>query len=155
MQGEPNNQALLAPAFVEKLYDEAMALVHEAADYLGGVGAAERDALPEMLRAIYTGESLRVTTRLLQVIAWLMSLRAAAAGEITLEEALSAKRKLDGREVCLGGDIPYLDKMPEFLRFLLSRSLNIYQRAERLEQQLTSPAPPPNPLDNLMRRLQG
>jgi hypothetical protein len=30
--------ALLAPAFVEKLYEEAMALVHEAADYLGGIG---------------------------------------------------------------------------------------------------------------------
>lgn len=155
MMDMKDSQALPAPAFVDKLYEEAMALVHEAADYLGGIGVEERDALPEMLRAVYTGESLRVTTRLLQVVAWLMSLRAAVAGEITLEEALTAKRRLDGKEVCLGGDIPFVDKLPEFLQSLLSRSLAIYLRAERLEQKLLTGDQPRHPLDDLRQRLQG
>jgi regulator of CtrA degradation len=84
-----------------------------------------------------------------------MTLRAAVAGEITLDEALTAKHRLDGREVCLGGDIPYVDKMPEFLQSLLSRSLTIYMRAERLEQQLLAGERPAHPLDKLRQRLEG
>ncbi len=85
-----HRRTLDAP-FIEKTYGEAMGLVHQAAAYLEGDGALYREELGDALRPIYTAESLRVTTRLMQVVSWLMTQRAVLTGEMSAMEAREYK----------------------------------------------------------------
>jgi len=139
--------------FLDKSYDEAMALVHAASQYLEGEGKAARAALPDPLRAVFTGESLRMTTRLMQAVAWLMTQCAAAAGEITLEEALAPDQRLGGREVCLAPPLPGSEGLPPTLTEMMEESRRIYDRIARLEEQLLAPEATENPVHQMLSRL--
>src|ERR1700761_9232681 len=55
---------------VDSLYVEAMLLADEARSYFDVNGRAERDALPALYRIGFSCEALRVTTRLMHIIAW-------------------------------------------------------------------------------------
>lgn len=143
----------LDPAFVEKLYEEAMALVRETATYLGVIGSAGHATIAEEVRSAFTGESLRLTTQLLQVVSWLLAQRAVSGGEITMVEALSPQRRLSGRDICLGEPLIDMARLPVELAILLHRSRHLYERVERLEGQLLAGQPPHNPLDTLLNRL--
>lgn len=67
---------------MDSLYVEVMVLANEARAYFEDHGVEARDALPVTLRAGYAVESLKVTTRLMHVIAWLLIWRGEANGEI-------------------------------------------------------------------------
>ena len=55
----------------DKTFDEGMALVEETARYLDGKGREEARVLPRKAAMLYAGESMRVTTRLMQAASWL------------------------------------------------------------------------------------
>lgn len=139
--------------FLDKCYEEAMGLIHAASRYLQGPGKSERAALPDPLGAVFTGESLRMTTRLMQAVAWLMTQRAAAAGEITLEEALAPDQRLGGREVCLAPPLPGSEGLPPTLTEMMEESRRIYDRIARLEEQLLAPEATENPVHQMLSRL--
>lgn len=141
--------------FLDKSYAEAMDLVHEAARYLEGEGKAARDALPDPLRAVFTGESLRMTTRLMQAVAWLMTQRAAANGEITAAEALDPAQRLSGREICLAPPLSGSEDLPERLREMLQESRRIYERIARIEERMLAAAPAENPVHEMLNRIDG
>jgi regulator of CtrA degradation len=84
----------------------------------------------------FSCEALRVTSRLTQVMAWLMLQRAVVYGEITAEEACQECNRLSGREVCLATDAMEDDSLPAGLRSLLDRSYRLYQRVSRLEEMV-------------------
>src|ERR1700759_371780 len=79
---------------VDSLYVEAMLLADEARAYFDEVGRDERDALDAMNRVAFSCESLKVTTRLMHVIAWLLTQRAVDAGELSVRDALDPARRL-------------------------------------------------------------
>ncbi len=79
-------------------------------------------------------EALRVTSRLTQVMAWLMLQRAVMAGEVTQEQAMAEDNLLSGQDVCLV-ERDELD-LPPALRSLLERSHRLYQRVSRLERMV-------------------
>lgn len=139
--------------FLEKSYDEAMALVHAAAQYLEGVGKAERAALPDPLRAVFTGESLRMTTRLMQAVAWLMTQRALAAGEITAAEAMAPAQRLSGREVCLAPPLAGSEELPATLVGMLQESRRIYERIARIEERMLATEAAENPVHQMLNRI--
>lgn len=141
--------------FLDKSYDEAMALVHAASQYLEGEGKAARAALPDPLRAVFTGESLRMTTRLMQVVAWLMTQRAVAAGEITAAEALAPAQRLSGREICLAPPLSGSEDLPPTLTELLEESRRIYERIARLEERMLAAEPDDNPVHQMLNRIDG
>lgn len=80
------------------LYVEGMALVEETATYLDGDGRTASKVLPRMASVLYAAESMRLTTRLMQMASWLLLQRAVNNGEMTRDQVLSEKSKvrLDG-----------------------------------------------------------
>src|ERR1700740_909774 len=79
---------------VDSLYVEAMLLADEARAYFDEIGRDERDALAALNRVAFSCESLKVTTRLMHIIAWLLTQRAVDAGELSPGEALRPSRRL-------------------------------------------------------------
>src|SRR5690606_32074621 len=76
------------------LYDEGMALVEQAAEYLDGEGRAEAKRLSRICATLYAAESMRLTTRLMQLASWLLLQRAANAGEMTRDQVASEESKV-------------------------------------------------------------
>src|ERR1700754_1064707 len=81
---------------IDALYVEAMLLADEARAYFDDAGRAERDLLEPAVRVVFSCESLKVTTRLMHVIAWLLTQRAVDAGELAPRDALDPSRRLGG-----------------------------------------------------------
>jgi len=131
-------------ALFERTFDEGMALVEETARYLDGKGREEARELPRKTAMLYAGESMRVTTRLMQAASWLLVQRAVHDGDMEPEAATSERYRLGSRELCLGG-ADGIDSLPERLRELLSRSDNLYRRIARLDDVLFGAGAPPEP----------
>ena len=129
------------PAVFTRTYDETFEMIVEARNYMRHMLPRERrngDNGDVGLR--FSCEALRVTSRLTQVMAWLMMQRAVLDGEMTQEEALCERNRLSGQDVCLGGeDHPPL--MPPGLCSLLQRSQKLYERVSRLERMAISRLP--------------
>jgi len=123
-------------ALFERTFDEGMALVEETAKYLDGRGRKESRDLPRKAAMLYAGESMRVTTRLMQAASWLLVQRAVHDGDMAAEDATSERYRLGSKEICLGGGSDGVELLPATLRDLLSRSDNLYRRIARLDEVL-------------------
>src|SRR6266700_3674263 len=116
-----------ASALFEHTFDEGMALVEECARYLDGRGRAESRELSRKTALLYAGESMRVTTRLMQAASWLLIQRAVQDGEMRAEDAAGERYRLGSKEICLGGRSESVGDLPKTLRDLLERSDNLYR----------------------------
>lgn len=139
------------PRLVSQLYTEAMLLADEARAYFDEGGRAEREALEPMARVAFSCESLKVTTRLMHVIAWLLTQRAVAAGEMPEADARAPSRRL--------GEAPYSDPsalavVPPKARLLIDGSIELFRRTARLDATLDA-APAPSPARDMLDRLRG
>src|ERR1700735_1670761 len=76
------------------LFRDGMALVEETASYLDGTGRAESKKLERTAAMVYATESMRLTTRLMQLASWLLLHRAVKEGEMTLSQANKEKSKV-------------------------------------------------------------
>lgn len=129
-------QTFAASVLFERTFDEGMGLVEECARYLDGRGRDESRALPRKLALVYAGESMRVTTRLMQAASWLLIQRAVQEGDMTVEDATSERYRLGAREICLGKREAGVDLLPKKLIELLQRSDSLYRRVARLDDVL-------------------
>src|SRR5690242_21495719 len=118
-------------AMFDRTFDEGMALVEETARYLDGKGREEARALPRKAAMLYAGESMRVTTRLMQAASWLLVQRAVHEGEMSPEDARGDRYRLGSKEICFGGREEGVELLPPTLRDLLERSDNLYRRIAR------------------------
>ena len=123
-------------AMFDRTFDEGMGLVEETARYLDGKGREEARALPRKAAMLYAGESMRVTTRLMQAASWLLVQRAVRDGDMARADALHDRYRLGSREICLGVCAEETDPLPAQLRDLLERSENLYRRIARLDDIL-------------------
>jgi regulator of CtrA degradation len=123
-------------ALFERTFDEGMSLVEECARYLDGRGRVESRALPRKSALVYAGESMRVTTRLMQAASWLLIQRAVREGDMTVEDAASERYRLGAREICMGKREDGVDALPNKLIELLERSESLYRRVARLDDVL-------------------
>jgi regulator of CtrA degradation len=141
----PYEQAQMPVSFVEKLagseafgvlFREGMGLVEEAAAYLDGDGRDEAKALPRAEALAYAAESMRLTTRLMQIASWLLLQRAVNHGEMTRIQAASDRHrvKLNPQELASGPEV-FL-RLPEKLRDLATHSLRLQARIMHLDQLL-------------------
>ena len=71
----------------DTVFGEGMALVERAANYLDGAGRKQSRRLAPPVSTAYATESMRMTTRLLELASWLLIQRALKNGEISTEEA--------------------------------------------------------------------
>jgi len=123
-----------ATTFFSRTYDDAFALLVAARDYIteGTRPPSDRPALS----LVHSVETLRLTTRLTHIMAWLLVQRAVHAGEISREEARGERFRLDGREVCLEEGAENTAALPTRLRELLRDSRRLYQRVARLDEMV-------------------
>ncbi|HVI52650.1 MAG TPA: DUF1465 family protein [Candidatus Sulfotelmatobacter sp.] len=129
-----------AAAFT-RTYDETFDMIVEARNYMRHMLPRERRFGEDNEVGLrFSCEAMRVTSRLTQVMAWLMMQRAVLDGEITQEEALNDHNRLSGQDVCLSGD-EYPPHMPAGLCSLLQRSQRLYERVLRLERMAVSRLP--------------
>jgi regulator of CtrA degradation len=151
-EAEDKDTPRLAPrsfidsALFERTFDEGMSLVEETARYLDGRGREESRALPRAAALLYAGESMRVTTRLMQAASWLLIQRAVREGEIRAEDAAGERYRLGSKEICFGGRGEKVELLPRALRELLDRSEQLYRRIARLEEALLADHAPAKPL---------
>src|SRR5919201_853515 len=78
----------------EKVFREGMGLVEETANYLDGQGRSDARGLDRHGAIAYATESMRLTTRLMQLASWLLLQRALHAGELTPEDARKEKHRI-------------------------------------------------------------
>jgi regulator of CtrA degradation len=141
---------LLTQRLVDSLYVEAMVLADEVRSYFDQNGRADRDALAPLLRVGFSCESLRVTTQLMHIIAWLLTRRAVAAGEISEEQAAAPERRL-GRSQ--SGDPVMMEGLPDQARQIILATGDLYARVLRLDEEIDRPALLHSPARSLMDRL--
>jgi regulator of CtrA degradation len=141
---------------IDSLYVEALVLADEARAFFDRHGEARRIALAEMDRVTFACESLKVTTRLMHVIAWLLAQRAILNGELAPSARGDDRFRLGVAAVSVVGGAE--DFNPELTAVILARE-DIYQRVARLERQLVGRArgqrmAPPSPARDLLSRLE-
>src|SRR5881398_134714 len=115
-------ERLAASQAFADLFRDGMALVEQTAAYLDGPGRQESKRLSRSAALAYATESMRLTTRLMQLASWLLLHRAVKEGEMTLAQASQekAKVKLATAEY---NDEQNIKLLPEPLRDLIDRSL--------------------------------
>jgi regulator of CtrA degradation len=125
------------------LFKDGMALVEETAAYLDGPGRRESKVLERAAALAYATESMRLTTRLMQLASWLLLHRAVNEGEMSLAQASREKAKVKFATAA-GSDAASLALLPKTLHDLIERSISLQERVRRLDATIhSSPAEMP------------
>ena len=150
------SERLASSQIFATLFRDGMALVEETATYLDGSGRDESKKLERSAAMVYATESMRLTTRLMQLASWLLLHRAVKEGEMTLTQANREKTKVK-LSAADPGPADMLEKLPAQLQELIARSMNLQARVRRLDVSMHSPpterAPIGNPLVPQLNRL--
>ncbi len=122
--------------FIERLYKETLQLLNEARSYIT-YAESTNEKLPSNARLRVSYETLRITARLSQVMTWLLTEKAVAAGEIPADQARGEGFAIYGGEFCAEDPADEdMQALPDGLKDLLARTGSLYQRALRLEEML-------------------
>lgn len=127
------SQAAEPIAYFASTFDEALSLAREARDYVAYQQSSDLTRMSPTGRLVASCESMRLTARLTQVIAWLLVQKAVHAGELSREQAAEPRHRLGGQKVCLSEGLVADKALPERLVDLLARSHGLYQRVARLD----------------------
>jgi regulator of CtrA degradation len=126
----------------ERTFKDGMALVEEVASYLDGPGRAASKRLARAGALAYAGESMRLTTRLMQVASWLLVQRALKEGSMSLADARDEKYRFTTRPE--PKPFPPQDDLPRDLIALMARCDGIYERVRRLDESMYGEGEAPN-----------
>lgn len=118
------------------LYNEGMSLVERAAQYLDGDGRLAAKGLSRAAATLYAAESMRLTTRLMQVASWLLLQRAANAGEMTRDQVVSEKAKVRLDTPSATRDTLGWDELQEDFRQLVDQSLRLQTRVKQMDDEV-------------------
>ena len=150
------SERLASSQIFATLFREGMALVEETASYLDGSGRLESKKLERSASLVYATESMRLTTRLMQLASWLLLHRAVKEGEMTLTQANREKTKVK-LSAADPGPADMIAKLPEQLQHLIGRSMTLQAKVRRLDTTIHAPsterAPIGNPLVPQLNRL--
>lgn len=116
-------------------FQEGMDLVEEVAAYLDGAGRRDSKLLSRNAALAYAAESMRLTTRLMQVASWLLVQRAVRQGEMSPELACERGYRLGG-DAAPGKEAGGSDGLPHPLNQLLDRSARLYERVRHLDRRM-------------------
>lgn len=150
MRHEPEIDGRMTARMVDSLYLEAMVLADEVRAYFDEPGRAERDSLEPVIRVSFSCESLKVTTRLMHIIAWLLTRRAVEAGELTPAQARDPGRRLGRAQ---DSDLLVIAELPLTARTLIAASRDLYDRVDRLDREICDVTAVPSPARGLVERL--
>jgi regulator of CtrA degradation len=141
----------------EKVFREGMGLVEETANYLDGPGRKDARLLDRNGAIAYATESMRLTTRLMQLASWLLLQRAISAGELSPDDARKEKHRISLGDIGPGHSLAGSEQLPEALTNLVERSLHLHRRIMKLDAMLVaktkSTAQSESPLTEQLDRL--
>ena len=115
------------------LFREGMGLVEATAAYLDGDGRLQAKTLSRNLALAYASESMRLTTRLMQIASWLLLQRAVAEGELSLHDARHQKNRVRVSEQDMVTSADLFSLLPLELRDLIGHSLRMQARIIHLD----------------------
>ncbi|MBL0848937.1 MAG: DUF1465 family protein [Candidatus Liberibacter ctenarytainae] len=121
------------------LYTESMSLVEETSHYFDKEGGTLSKTLPRAVSGLYVSESVLLTTRLMQMVSWLLMQRALENGEMSLEQVIMEKKKIQFDSSDVGGFSAEWNEMPCFFRNLVERSLQLQKRIILLDKEIYDP----------------
>lgn len=119
-----------------RLYEEGMGLVERTAEYLDGSGRVEARKLSRQAAALYAAESMRLTTRLMQVASWLLLQRAANSGEMSREQVAVEKAKVRLDTASAKSEAAGWSELPTCFVDLVDRSLGFQALVRRMDDQI-------------------
>src|SRR5688572_7527135 len=142
----------------ERTFQEGMELVEETATYLDGEGRQESKLLSRNAALAYAAESMRLTTRLMQVASWLLVQRAVREGDMAPGAACEDRYRIGAEAVAAAGaKAAELAELPGGLLTLLDRSERLYERVRHLDKRMyvqhDADAGAPHPVLSQMDRL--
>ncbi len=144
-------EALITPKLLDALYTEAMVLADEARSYFESGRFSEQCQDEATLSVSFSCESLKVTTRLMHCIAWLLNQRALHGEDLTDGEAWHHNRELG---YAAASDGPMVELFPEEARQIIDASEELFQRLQRLSARLEYQEIVEPPVHDMFRRLQ-
>lgn len=141
----------------ERTFMEGMELVEETAGYLDGVGRQASKLLSRNAALAYASESMRLTTRLMQVASWLLVQRAVREGDMAAEAACEDRYRLSGevREADPAAQAAAAE-LPGELVALAARAERLFDRVRHLDRRMYVEAQPdsaPHPVLSQLDRL--
>jgi regulator of CtrA degradation len=116
------------------LYREGMSLIEDVAAYLDGDGRTESRVLPREASFVYATESMRLTTRLMQLASWLLLQRAVNEGELTAENARAEKEKVKFSATPTERGGPGFTSMPQRLRDYIAQGDRLFDRVQQFDK---------------------
>jgi len=147
----PVPEARITPRLVDSFYTEAMLLADEARAYFDEAGRDDRALLDPFVRVSFACESLKVTTRIMHIVAWLLTQRAIETGEIPFREGRRPERRLGHAQE---SDPAGVARLPQEAQRLVGASSDLYIRVKRLDEGSFADEPPLSPARALMGRLE-
>jgi len=137
----PSNMISLAERMVfsdsfKPIYAEGMDMVEEAASYLDGEGREDARNLSRVAATLYAAESMRLTTRLMQVASWLLLQRAARNGEMTRQQVAAEKAKVRLDTPSAGEIAQGWSELPAAFMELVERSMRLQARVRRMDREV-------------------
>jgi regulator of CtrA degradation len=120
----------------DKVFREGMSLVEETANYLDGPGRQDARLLDRHGAVAYAAESMRLTTRLMQLASWLLLQRAIGAGEMKPEEVRRERHRISLAELGRGNALNGADQLPKALLDIIERSLTLHHRVLKFDAML-------------------
>lgn len=136
---------------IDSLYTEAMLLADEARSYFDDCGRDERASLEPFARVGFACESLKVTTRIMHIVAWLLTQRAIESGEIPERDGRRPDRRLGHAQ---DSDPEIVEQLPAAAKRLIHASADLYARVKRLDDGTLFDEAPQSPARALMGRLE-
>lgn len=126
----------------DRVFKEGMSLVERTAAYLDGDGRKAAKALPAQTSVLYTTESMRLTTRLLDLASWLLIRRALKDGEITEAEAMKKRQRVKLQSLGRPSHVRGFDELPTGLKTLIEESFALHDRIVQLDLAMTAGSDP-------------
>ena len=147
----PRAEARITPRLVDSFYTEAMLLADEARAYFDEAGRTVRDELDPFVRVGFACESLKVTTRIMHIVAWLLTQRAIETGEIPERQGRRPERRLGNAN---DSDPVIVAQLPQAAQRLIVSSADLYSRVKRLDEGTMFEEPAQSPARALMGQLE-
>jgi regulator of CtrA degradation len=127
---------LLGAEAFDAIFRQGMALVERTAAYLDGDGRKDAKALQSPLTVVYATESMRLTTRLLELASWLLIRRGLRSGEMSTAEADRKRSRIKLRPLGRPSHVKQFDELPAALRALIEESFELNDRVMRIDSAI-------------------
>lgn len=147
----PAPEARITSRLIDSLYTEAMVLADEARSYFDESGRDERMLLDPFARVGFACESLKVTTRVMHIVAWLLTQRAIESGEIEYQSGRRPERRLGHAQ---DSEAAIVMQLPVGAQRIIRASSDLYARVQRIDEGTVEPEATLSPARALMGRLE-